>query len=124
MKIHLAWIRVTATATATATIAVSAAISGQLAQGQGLYAPYGMTQQYSNVAPYGVQPTQPPVYPSATRGALHALDATGLHAGAARALCADRAERPTCGPSINRRNTSGRRCNRRTRRWHGSRTAR
>ena len=61
MKIHLAWIRVTA---ATATIAASATIGGQSARSQSQYAPYGAAPQYSSVAPYGVQPTQPPVYPT------------------------------------------------------------
>jgi len=58
MKIHRAWIRATAAAATIATF------GGQFAAGQSQYGPYATTPQTSTVARYGVQPTQPPVYPS------------------------------------------------------------
>lgn len=57
MKMHLAWIRVTAAAATTI-----ATFGGQMAVGQGQYGPYApasTVNPYTNVAPYGVQPTAP-----------------------------------------------------------------
>jgi hypothetical protein len=68
MKIHRAWIRVTAVAATTI-----ATFGGELAVGQGQYGPYAGAPQYApypaTVAPYGVAPNQTvqvPVYPTAT----------------------------------------------------------
>lgn len=57
MKMHLAWIRVTAAAATTI-----ATFGGQMAVGQGQYGPYApasTVNPYTSVAPYGVQPTPP-----------------------------------------------------------------
>ena len=60
MKMHLAWIRVTAAAAMTIVT-----FGGQLAAGQSQYGPYAATPQSPAVAPYGIAPaTQPPAYPS------------------------------------------------------------